>query len=109
MSTLMNVVIYISSNKKGQVVSVSHSLPPSRDGGFASYKDMKRYWKNTYGYRLPETDDDLFYFQVNFKLIGSKLFTYPRPKQRVISSFFQPTYRSYALLFNPPKMFLVCI
>ena len=30
-----------------------------------------------YGYRLPENDDGMLYYQVYFKLIGSQLFTYP--------------------------------
>ena len=70
--TTLNVYF---SNKKGQVYRVSHTLPSCGDGGFKSYKDMKRYWKNAYGYRLPESDEDLLYYQINFKLIGRKLFT----------------------------------
>ena len=30
-----------------------------------------------YGYRLPESDAGMLYYQVYFKKIGSKLFTYP--------------------------------
>ena len=30
-----------------------------------------------YGYRLPETEEDVIYYQVYFRPIGETLFTYP--------------------------------
>jgi len=60
-------------------MAVSRGLPLGTEAGFSSYKEMKKYWKNMYGYRLPETDYAIFYVQVHFKLIGPKLFTYPLP------------------------------
>ncbi|ELT91567.1 hypothetical protein CAPTEDRAFT_198419 [Capitella teleta] len=65
----------LPSMKKGQIVSISRSIPTNSP--FKFYKDVKKYWKNTYGYRLPETDENVFYFQVYFKPIGDNLFTYP--------------------------------
>ena len=30
-----------------------------------------------YGYRLPESDEDMIYYQINFGPLGGRLFTYP--------------------------------
>ncbi|XP_060680005.1 uncharacterized protein C18orf63-like [Hemiscyllium ocellatum] len=66
----------LPSMKKGQIVSISHEIPP--DCPFQSYRDFQKHWKNMYGYNLPEiTDDITLYYTVYFKLIGEKLFTYP--------------------------------
>nr|KAG5709015.1 hypothetical protein BaRGS_004654 [Batillaria attramentaria] len=65
----------LPSMKKGRLCSVSLSIPA--DSPFTSYRDLKRHWKNTYGYRLPETDDDIFYGQISFWATGGKQFTYP--------------------------------
>ncbi|XP_043195196.1 uncharacterized protein C18orf63-like [Amphibalanus amphitrite] len=59
---------------KGQVATVTRHLPPS--GPFAAYRDLKRHWKNMYGYRLPE-EEPAHYVNVNFRLVGPQLFTYP--------------------------------
>ncbi|XP_060075255.1 uncharacterized protein C18orf63-like [Ylistrum balloti] len=65
----------LPSMKKGKVVGVSHTLPPN--GPFKSYKDLKRHWKNTYGYRLPESENGVIYYQVHFRPLGGRIFTYP--------------------------------
>ncbi|XP_043545278.1 uncharacterized protein C18orf63-like [Chiloscyllium plagiosum] len=66
----------LPSMKKGQIVSISHEIPPHCP--FQSYRDFQKHWKNMYGYNLPEiTDDITIYYTVYFKLIGEKLFTYP--------------------------------
>ncbi|PIK50053.1 hypothetical protein BSL78_13062 [Apostichopus japonicus] len=65
----------LPSMKKGKVISVTHSIPLSSP--FKRYKEMRRYWKNAYGYRLPEEEDDMFYFNVHFPMIGNNVFTYP--------------------------------
>jgi hypothetical protein len=40
---------------------------------------LKLHHKNVfqYGYRIPESDEGMLYYQVYFKPIGNKLFTYP--------------------------------
>ncbi|XP_059502315.1 LOW QUALITY PROTEIN: uncharacterized protein C18orf63-like [Stegostoma tigrinum] len=66
----------LPSMKKGQIVSISHEIPPHCP--FRSYRDFQKHWKNMYGYNLPEINDDVaLYYTVYFKLIGEKLFTYP--------------------------------
>ncbi|XP_067833333.1 uncharacterized protein C18orf63-like [Heptranchias perlo] len=66
----------LPSMKKGQIVSISHEIPPHCP--FQSYRDFQKHWKNMYGYNLPEINDDIaLYCTVYFKLIGEKLFTYP--------------------------------
>ncbi|CAH1269031.1 C18orf63 [Branchiostoma lanceolatum] len=65
----------LPSNKKGQVISVTRQLPENCP--FEGYKDLCRHWKNTYGYRLPESEDGLFYYNVYFRPIGENTFTYP--------------------------------
>ncbi|XP_033754812.1 uncharacterized protein C18orf63-like [Pecten maximus] len=65
----------LPSMKKGKVVGVTRTLP--QNGPFKSYKDLKRHWKNTYGYRLPDSDDGVIYYQVHFRPLGGRIFTYP--------------------------------
>ncbi|XP_078689239.1 uncharacterized protein LOC144920764 [Branchiostoma floridae x Branchiostoma belcheri] len=65
----------LPSNKKGQVISVTRQLPENCP--FQGYKDLRRHWKNTYGYRLPESEDGLFYYNIYFRPIGENTFTYP--------------------------------
>ncbi|XP_046328623.2 uncharacterized protein C18orf63-like [Haliotis rufescens] len=65
----------LPSMKRGRVCSVSRNVPA--DGPFKSYRDLKRHWKNTYGYRLPDTEDDMMFYQISFRQNGGKLFTYP--------------------------------
>ena len=45
-----------------------------------TYKILQLFKKRfflQYGYRLPEDDSNLLYYQVYFKLVGEMLFTYP--------------------------------
>ncbi|KAL8603130.1 hypothetical protein ACOMHN_059302 [Nucella lapillus] len=109
----------IPSMKKGRLVSISLCIPA--DSPFTAYRDIKRHWKNTYGFRLPETDDDIFYAQISFCGLGGKQFTYPniclrsQPLQSVprvdgkpiLSAFLQdvhaklPAACGHALRFQP--------
>ncbi|KAH9515722.1 hypothetical protein Btru_011824 [Bulinus truncatus] len=50
----------LPSMKKGKISALSITIPPSSP--FTSYLDLKRYWKNMYGYRLPDSDDEILYF-----------------------------------------------
>ncbi|XP_030068672.1 uncharacterized protein C18orf63 homolog [Microcaecilia unicolor] len=66
----------LPSMKMGQIVSISHSIPP--DSPFLSYENFQAHWKNLYGYMLPEDQgENMIYCSVFFKLIGERLFTYP--------------------------------
>ncbi|CAM1331858.1 C18orf63 (predicted) [Pycnogonum litorale] len=60
--------------KKGQIASVTKSIPQTSD--LKTYKDLKKHWKNQYGYRLPD-EEPPHYYNIFFKMIGNKLFTYP--------------------------------
>ncbi|XP_078338366.1 uncharacterized protein LOC111137599 isoform X2 [Crassostrea virginica] len=65
----------LPSMKKGEIVGIRRQLPA--DAPFRSYREIKRYWKNSYGYRLPENEDDRIYYQVHFRPLGPRIFTYP--------------------------------
>ncbi|VDI51369.1 Hypothetical predicted protein [Mytilus galloprovincialis] len=65
----------LPSMKKGTIVNITHELPD--DGPFRSYKELKRHWKNHYGYRLPEEEEGMIYYQINFRPLGERLFSYP--------------------------------
>nr|XP_033790193.1 uncharacterized protein C18orf63 homolog isoform X2 [Geotrypetes seraphini] len=66
----------LPSMKMGQIVSISHAIPP--DSPFLSYENLQAHWKNLYGYKLPENhEENMIYCSVFFKPIGERLFTYP--------------------------------
>ncbi|BFZ13380.1 hypothetical protein BsWGS_16419 [Bradybaena similaris] len=66
----------LPSMKRGRIMCVS--LDISRHSPFTSYRDLQRHWKNMYGYRLPDTDEDILYCQICFLPSGGgKYFTYP--------------------------------
>ncbi|XP_033117620.1 uncharacterized protein C18orf63-like [Anneissia japonica] len=65
----------LPSMKLGKVVNITRSIPDTSP--FKSYKDIRRYWKNTYGYRLPEDEEGTIYCNIHFPAIGPILFTYP--------------------------------
>ncbi|XP_075441587.1 uncharacterized protein C18orf63 homolog isoform X2 [Ascaphus truei] len=66
----------LPSMKMGQIISISHVIPP--ESPFKTYKDFQIHWNRLYGYELPEaSSEDVIYCSVYFKLIGDKLFTYP--------------------------------
>ncbi|XP_039190319.1 uncharacterized protein C18orf63 homolog isoform X2 [Crotalus tigris] len=72
-SILSNWCYVLPSMKMGQIMSISHLIPP--DSPFHSYSDLQLHWENLYGYLLPE--DSQTYFNIYFRLIGEQLFTYP--------------------------------
>ncbi|KAM6455667.1 uncharacterized protein C18orf63 homolog isoform 2-T3 [Liasis olivaceus] len=72
-SILSNWCYVLPSMKMGQIMSISHLIPP--DSPFHSYSDLQLHWENLYGYLLPE--DSQIYFSIYFKLIGEQLFIYP--------------------------------
>ncbi|XP_049856962.1 uncharacterized protein C18orf63-like isoform X1 [Schistocerca gregaria] len=75
MSIIPQWVHVLPSMKKGKVVSVSHHLPESSP--FKTYKELRRHWKNLYGYRLPESDENLIYYNVFFLPLAPNQYSYP--------------------------------
>ncbi|XP_067393557.1 uncharacterized protein C18orf63 homolog [Emydura macquarii macquarii] len=75
-SILSNWCYVLPSMKMGQIINISHIIPP--ECPFHSYKDFQMHWKNMYGYILPDDyGETKIYCSVYFKLIGERLFTYP--------------------------------
>ncbi len=95
-------------------MSVSHQLPP--ECPYKSYRELKRFWKNMvllhsvstcwplssqalfactsdhfcrfqYGYRLPEDDTGMLFYQVYFRPLGYTLYTYPFRSTRATRGF----------------------
>ncbi|XP_023337779.1 uncharacterized protein C18orf63 [Eurytemora carolleeae] len=58
------------------LVSITKKLPENTQ--FKDWSEMRRYWKNMYGYRLTEDDssEPMVYYNVRFRSTGSIL-TYP--------------------------------
>ncbi|XP_068788159.1 uncharacterized protein C18orf63 homolog [Struthio camelus] len=75
-SILSNWCYVLPSMKMGQIISISHTIPP--ESPFHSYKDFQMHWKNLYGYILPENvEETKTYCSVYFRPIGERFFTYP--------------------------------
>ncbi|KAM6374664.1 uncharacterized protein C18orf63 homolog [Alca torda] len=75
-SILSNWCYVLPSMKMGQIINISHIIPPGSP--FRSYKELQLHWKNLYGYILPEDlEEKKIYFSVYFKPIGERFFTYP--------------------------------
>nr|XP_014340890.1 PREDICTED: uncharacterized protein C18orf63 homolog isoform X2 [Latimeria chalumnae] len=75
-SILSNWCYVLPSMKKGQIINISHTIPP--ECPLKSYTDFQKHWMSLYGYRLPQIkEDEAMYCSVYFKLIGERLFTYP--------------------------------
>ncbi|XP_046398612.1 uncharacterized protein C18orf63-like [Ischnura elegans] len=64
-------VYVLPSLNKAQVLSISRKFQKS--SAFTTYKQLKRHWKNNYGYRLPEEEDCPFYVTVSFGQYRPKL------------------------------------
>ncbi|XP_023704698.1 uncharacterized protein C18orf63 isoform X2 [Cryptotermes secundus] len=65
----------LPSLKKARIMSVSPHIPVSCP--FRTYREIKRHWKNMYGYRLPDTPDQLFFCSLSFQSFSPTLYTYP--------------------------------
>ncbi|XP_037235128.1 uncharacterized protein C18orf63 homolog [Falco rusticolus] len=75
-SILSNWCYVLPSMKMGQIINISHIIPP--ESPFHSYKEFQMHWKNLYGYILPEDiEKTKIYFSVYFRPIGERFFTYP--------------------------------
>ncbi|XP_076372398.1 uncharacterized protein C18orf63-like [Tachypleus tridentatus] len=71
----MDKCFILPSMKQGQLVSISQNIPSYSP--FQGYKDIKKYWKNMYGYRLPKEEIGIFYVNVEFWGLLEGRFTYP--------------------------------
>uniref|UniRef100_A0A8C3R481 Chromosome 18 open reading frame 63 n=1 Tax=Cyanoderma ruficeps TaxID=181631 RepID=A0A8C3R481_9PASS len=75
-SILSNWCYVLPSMKMGQIINITHIIPP--ESPFRSYKDFQMHWKSLYGYILPEDlEETKIYLSVYFKPIGERFFTYP--------------------------------
>ncbi|XP_009331779.1 PREDICTED: uncharacterized protein C18orf63 homolog [Pygoscelis adeliae] len=75
-SILSNWCYVLPSMKMGQIINISHIIPP--ESPFRSHKEFRMHWKNLYGYILPDDlEETKIYFSVYFKPIGERFFTYP--------------------------------
>ncbi|XP_010078014.1 PREDICTED: uncharacterized protein C18orf63 homolog, partial [Pterocles gutturalis] len=73
---LSNWCYVLPSMKMGQIINISHIIPP--ESPFRSYKELQMHWKNLYGYILPEDlEETKIYCSVYFKPIEERFFTYP--------------------------------
>ncbi|KAM4684550.1 uncharacterized protein C18orf63 homolog [Amazona ochrocephala] len=73
---LSNWCYVLPSMKMGQIINISHIIPP--ESPFRSYEELQMHWKNLYGYILPEDPKETkIYLSVYFKPIGERFFTYP--------------------------------
>ncbi|XP_075737341.1 uncharacterized protein LOC142776896 [Rhipicephalus microplus] len=65
------------------------------DCPFRSFKDLKKFWKNTYGYRLPDqTEEMMIYVKVQFRTRRDHYYVYPilclRPREAQILERINP-------------------
>ncbi|XP_076668061.1 uncharacterized protein C18orf63-like [Andrena cerasifolii] len=65
----------LPSTKKGKLLSVSKEIPASC--AFTDYDQLRRHWKNMYGYSLPKNKDGILYYEIKFPIPRSNIFTYP--------------------------------
>ncbi|XP_046828623.1 uncharacterized protein C18orf63-like isoform X1 [Vespa crabro] len=68
-------VYVLPSMSMGKVISVVKKIPSSCP--FKDYEQMRRHWKNMYGYRLPKTPEGIIYYNIKFSSPGVNHFTYP--------------------------------
>ncbi|KOC69218.1 Uncharacterized protein C18orf63 [Habropoda laboriosa] len=65
----------LPSTKKGKLLSVSKEIPAK--SVFKNYDQLRRHWKNMYGYSLPKHENHTLYYEIKFLIPRSKIFTYP--------------------------------
>nr|XP_031842048.1 uncharacterized protein C18orf63-like [Nomia melanderi] len=65
----------LPSMKRGKLLSVSKEIPPTCV--FKDYNQMRRHWKNMYGYSLPKSNDGILYFEIKFPVPRLHTFIYP--------------------------------
>ncbi|GLH04763.1 U2 small nuclear ribonucleoprotein auxiliary factor 35 kDa subunit-related protein 1, partial [Gryllus bimaculatus] len=67
-------VYVLPSLKKGKIVYINQHIPASCP--YKTYKELRRHWKNMYGYRIPEEENSPYY-TISFNLMNPTLYTYP--------------------------------
>eukprot|EP00095_Tigriopus_kingsejongensis_P009678 maker-scaffold84_size396325-snap-gene-0.21 protein:Tk09678 transcript:maker-scaffold84_size396325-snap-gene-0.21-mRNA-1 annotation:"PREDICTED: uncharacterized protein C18orf63 homolog isoform X1" len=60
---------------RANIVSITRLLLPSEE--ISDWREMKRYWKNMYGFRLNEDREPEFYVNVAFGFRKTQIFSYP--------------------------------
>ncbi|XP_050482932.1 uncharacterized protein C18orf63-like isoform X6 [Bombus huntii] len=68
-------VYVLPSTKKAKLLSVSKELPAKC--AFKDYDQLRRHWKNMYGYYLPKNKGGILFYEIKFLISKSKVFTYP--------------------------------
>nr|XP_011296737.1 PREDICTED: uncharacterized protein C18orf63-like [Fopius arisanus] len=70
-------VIVIPSMRKAILKRIMKKIPPTCT--FQNYSEIRRHWKNMYGYRLPKTDEEMLYYEVYFPIPCATIeyFIYP--------------------------------
>ncbi|KAF7383763.1 hypothetical protein HZH68_014520 [Vespula germanica] len=68
-------VYVLPSMSMGKVISVAKKIPSSCP--FRDYEQLRRHWKNMYGYRLPKTPEGIIYYNIKFSSPGVNHFIYP--------------------------------
>ncbi|KAK0079922.1 hypothetical protein PV325_000632 [Microctonus aethiopoides] len=71
-------VSVLPSMRKGRLITIYKRIPDSCP--FKTWTELRRHWKNMYGYRLPETDEGILFYEIYFPIAGVRLgnyFVYP--------------------------------
>ncbi|XP_076657913.1 uncharacterized protein LOC143362022 isoform X2 [Halictus rubicundus] len=67
-------VYVLPSTKKGKLISVFKEIP---ECVFKDYDQMRRHWKNMYGYSLPKNKNGILFLEIKFPVPRSRSFIYP--------------------------------
>ncbi|XP_072144132.1 uncharacterized protein [Dermacentor andersoni] len=58
--------------------AIAASFKVCSDCPYRSFQELKRFWKNTYGYRIPEeTERTMIYVKVRFRASSDRCYVYP--------------------------------
>ncbi|XP_031367752.1 uncharacterized protein C18orf63-like [Apis dorsata] len=68
-------VYVLPSTKKGKLLSVSKELPARCV--FKDYDQLRRHWKNMYGYSLSKNKNEILFYEIKFLIPKSNIFIYP--------------------------------
>ncbi|XP_034938941.1 uncharacterized protein [Chelonus insularis] len=87
-------VSVLPSMIKGRVLYIFRKIPPTCP--YKNWVDMRRHWKNMYGYRLPKTDEGIIYYEIYFPMFkkSSKPTTFIYPDLCIrcdLSEFQEPS------------------
>ncbi|XP_039306961.1 uncharacterized protein LOC120358146 [Solenopsis invicta] len=71
----MAPVRVLPSLKMATVLNISKEI--KKNYQFKDYKDLCEYWKNMYGYELPEYEEGFLFYNIEFFYFKSSVFLYP--------------------------------